>query len=116
MADFAAWQKAPRLAAMAVTFAAALLFCGPALAAANPFDADVPSLGAGDPVPATRFTDQTGREFSFSSLRGRTAIVGFIYTRCSDECPLITAKFGALAQLLPGPFHLVELTLDPQHD
>ncbi len=79
----------------------------------------VPILATGDAVPATGFVDQRGRPFAFSTLHGKTVILAFIYTRCRDGrmCPLISAKFHALqAQLRGGPFHLVEVTLDPVYD
>jgi cytochrome oxidase Cu insertion factor (SCO1/SenC/PrrC family) len=50
--------------------------------------------------------------------RGVT-VLSFIYTRCPDPrmCPLVTAKFARMAQLLAGtPVHLLEITLDPAFD
>jgi protein SCO1/2 len=79
----------------------------------------VPILATGQAVPATSFVDQHGGPFSFAALRGRTVILAFIYTRCKDGrmCPLISAKFHQLqGQLRGGPFHLVEVTLDPSYD
>lgn len=79
----------------------------------------VPLLRIGDRVPDTRFVDQLGRRFSFRTLRGQTAVVAFVYTRCRDarECPLISAKFHALQTALARtPSHLVEVSLDPAYD
>jgi protein SCO1 len=85
---------------------------------ANPFSlAPVRPLAAGDVMPGDQFVDQTGASRSFSDFRGKTVVVGFVYTSCKDECPLITRKFGSLETLLPAEkFHLVEISIDPIHD
>ncbi len=68
-------------------------------------------------MPPTSFVDQRGARFTFQDVRGQTAVVGFIYTRCADSCPIITQKFGVLNRLLgPGPYQLVEVSIDPSHD
>ncbi|GAC1658944.1 MAG: hypothetical protein NVS4B13_02780 [Candidatus Elarobacter sp.] len=79
----------------------------------------VTPLKIGDEVPNTPFTDQTGKPFRFSDLRGRDAVLAFIYTRCQDArmCPLISAKFRQLQeQGRARNVHLVEVTLDPAFD
>jgi protein SCO1 len=76
-------------------------------------------LRVGDVVPDTPFTDQTGRTFRFSELRGRDVVLAFVYTRCQDPrmCPLISTKFHALQQRIgKRAMHLVEVTLDPSYD
>jgi cytochrome oxidase Cu insertion factor (SCO1/SenC/PrrC family) len=83
----------------------------------NPFDQTVRPIEVGAPMPALRFVDQHGRTLTFSSLLGQTVLVGFIYTRCNDACPLVTQKFVQLDRLLgTGPYQLVEVTIDPSHD
>lgn len=80
---------------------------------------NVRHLVLGDLVPAADFTDQDGKAFSFAQLRGRAAVLAFIYTRCRDPrmCPLISAKFHTLQGMLRGePAHLVLVTLDPHYD
>lgn len=79
----------------------------------------VAPVHVGDVVPDTPFTDQTGKPFRFSQLRGEDAVLAFVYTRCQDPrmCPLISAKFHALQQRIGSrPIHLVEVTLDPSYD
>jgi protein SCO1/2 len=76
-------------------------------------------LQIGDEIPDTPFSDQTGRPFRFSDLRGQDAVLAFVYTRCQDPrmCPLISAKFHALQQRIGArKLHLVEVTLDPSYD
>ena len=87
-------------------------------AATNPFTvAPAHVVSTGDPIPSGAFVDQTGAARTFDDFRGSTLVVGFVYTSCKDECPLITRKFGALETQLPaGHFHLVEISIDPSHD
>ena len=74
-------------------------------------------LKVGDRLPSAQYVDQRGRSVQLSALRGRTLIIGFIYTNCTDQCPLLTAKFGALAQQLPRErFELLEISIDPRRD
>lgn len=102
----------------ALAWAVFMLVCGqPVLVAANPFDQTVKPLEVGAQLPATGFIDQNGRPFTFASLHGRVAVVGFIYTRCTDACPIITQKFAQLdRELGAAPYQLVEVSIDPMHD
>jgi cytochrome oxidase Cu insertion factor (SCO1/SenC/PrrC family) len=73
----------------------------------------------GDQMPQTRFVDQRGRPFTFGDFHGKAVFLAFIYTRCSDkaECPLISSHFAVLQRrFADGPYHLVEMTLDPAFD
>ncbi|TAM59342.1 SCO family protein [bacterium] len=76
-------------------------------------------LGVGDRLPDVPLVDQRGRLLRLGNTFGKTTIVSFIYTRCKDlgECPAVTAKFHYLQeQFGNGPFHLVEITIDPKYD
>jgi protein SCO1/2 len=74
-------------------------------------------LLVGNRMPETPFYDERGTPFTFASLRGSDVVLAFIYTRCADECPLISAKFSRLQTLLRGTnTHLVEVSLDPNFD
>jgi protein SCO1/2 len=87
-------------------------------AAPNPFAlAPAHVVATGDLIPSGAFVDQTGAARALDDFRGSTLVIGFVYTSCKDECPLITRKFGTLEGLLPaGQFHLVEISIDPVHD
>ncbi len=79
----------------------------------------VQPLNIGDAMPATRFVDQSGRSFDFADFRGESVVLSFIYTRCRDprECPAISSNYRVLqTRLANGPYHLVEMTLDPRFD
>ena len=116
-------RPARRARVLVFAAAAAYFACAHAPAAAappapNPFtQPTAPMVATGDFMPGGAFVDQTGAAKSFDDFRGSTLVVGFVYTSCKDECPLITRKFGELERLLPaGQFHLVEISIDPAHD
>lgn len=129
MREFGSPRATPRARrtswALAALLACSFAILGSGRAAAatnqgapNPFAlAPVRLLAIGDPVPAEAFVDQTGTARTLDDYRGRTVIIGFVYTSCKDECPLITRKFGSLETLLPADrFHLIEVSIDPAHD
>lgn len=114
-------SKAPAPLVVLAALVVATSFCGwsavPGLAAPNPFDVTVKPLDIGDPLPRVALVDQHGRPVDMSAMRGDTIVLGFIYTSCKDACPIITAKFGRLDETLgPGPYRLLEMTIDPVHD
>ena len=64
-----------------------------------PFDdvATFQDLETGDLVPDLALTDQDGKHFRLSDLRGYVVVLTFIYTRCPlpDYCPRMNAHFAA---------------------
>jgi protein SCO1 len=79
-------------------------------AAANPADC----------LPDVTLLDQHGNRVELDSLKGVPVLVDFVYTSCSQTCPLLTDKVHAVAKLL-GPqlgtkVRIVSITIDPQHD
>ena len=83
------------------------------------FTRQVSPLRLGDRLPVTHFIDQRGKPVDLAALRGQVVVLSFVFTRCQDPrmCPLISADFRALQERLRGgPFHLVEVTLDPVYD
>lgn len=77
-------------------------------------------ISVGDAVPDFTLTDQTGRAFRFSQMRGEPVAVSFLYTRCpiATACPLTTTRFARLDAMLEekGFGKLVTITVDPEHD
>ena len=66
-------------------------------------------------------TDQDGRQVRFYDdvLRGRTVLVGWIFTSCPDACPLLAARALAIADAAASagvPPRTVNLTTDPRRD
>ena len=65
-------------------------------------------------------TDQFGRPFKWEDGRGKIVVVDFIYTKCPDVCPLLSAKFAAIQRSLEeqkrNDYLLVSITTDPARD
>jgi protein SCO1/2 len=81
-----------------------------------------PTLDVFGSTPEFKLTDQTGAAFSSQSLAGRVTLLDFIYTHCTDACPLLSATFQeaqrklADDKLLGSRVMLVSLSVDPLHD
>jgi protein SCO1 len=75
---------------------------------------------AGDLAPDFTLTDQTGARLSSGDLRGRWAVVDFVYTRCTGPCPILTSLQvdlqRKLAPELRDKVRFVSITLDPEFD
>ena len=98
---------------------AAALLSGLGIAAVRWFQ---PVGDAIDLSLASGFRDQDGRQVDLEAdvLRNRTALVNFIYTNCTNACPLAGAVFVALQQQLlaerDSSIALVSISADPQRD
>ncbi len=87
---------------------------------------DADSLPAVDPaslpvhgkLPPFSFTDQTGAVYGDAQMRGRVAIVSFIFTRCPTVCPVVSMKMKNLAEVTAGEpgIQLVSFSVDPAYD
>lgn len=72
------------------------------------------------PIAGFSLTDQSGNPFGFQSLRGKVALVIFVYTTCPDVCPLLTSRMVLVQKNLqakerPSVF-LLGITTDPEVD
>lgn len=72
------------------------------------------------PIKDFSLTDQTGSSFEFKMLRGKAVLISFIYTTCSDVCPLTTASMRLVQKNLShaehGSVFLLSITTDPEVD
>jgi cytochrome oxidase Cu insertion factor (SCO1/SenC/PrrC family) len=59
------------------------------------------AAGAKPAPPITTLRDQSGRLFSLASLRGRTVIVSFFDSHCTQACPLEGRALAASERALP---------------
>jgi protein SCO1/2 len=81
-----------------------------------------PELDVFGRTPDFNLIDQTGATFSAQSLAGHVTLLDFVYTHCTDACPLLSATFQgaqrklADEKLLGSKVMLVSLSVDPQHD
>jgi protein SCO1/2 len=79
---------------------------------------------AGKPVkPAdTLLVDQDNRKLRLASdaLADKVVVVSFVYTNCTDVCPMVSHTFSklqaSLAPLMEKKVRLVSLTVDPARD
>ncbi|NBC25776.1 MAG: hypothetical protein GVY08_02875 [Bacteroidetes bacterium] len=66
-----------------------------------------------------QLVDQDSSEVIFpGTFSGHVTLVGFVYTRCPDICPLITYNMRDVQQELSGEdeFMLVSISFDPERD
>ena len=111
---FSTWSGRPTML-VAAFLAALALPCGVFAHNAGK-DSRLPKIG---PAPEFTLTDQDGKPFSLRDLRGKVAVVTFIFTTCSDTCPLLTAKLIGVQKRL-GPdqskVFFTAITVDPLND
>ncbi len=74
-------------------------------------------------MPEFALTDQDNRTVRSSDLRGKVALVSFIFTTCNGTCPATTHRMSLVHQTLKsrgllkdGRVRLVSITLDPARD
>ena len=106
-------------------FAAALLVlaAGAALLTARPVESPVAYRGnvLNSPIqtPPFRLTDETGTIVEWADYRGKLVVLTFLYTSCTDVCPLTTAKLRKSQDLLGADaarVSFVAITVDPERD
>ena len=101
-------MSSKRIGLRAVSF-----FFAVVLGCSAAFAAGLPTYGR---VAPFELVNRDGRKISASTLRGKIWIADFIYTRCTDTCPLLTHKMFALSHKLSSPVQIVSFTVDPSHD
>lgn len=73
------------------------------------------------PMPAFSLTAQNGKTVTHESLKGQVLVFSFIFTSCTDICPVITTQMRELqAELaaggMAGDVRLLSITVDPERD
>ncbi|MCC6174864.1 MAG: SCO family protein [Chloroflexi bacterium] len=105
--------RAGRLAALVITalLAVTVAACQPA--------STLPELF---PSPEFSLVDQTGQPFSSQRIAGKVVLADFVYTSCTDICPLLSATMAQVrdqlrqAKLLGDKVMLLSFTVDPETD
>lgn len=104
----------PILVLAAAVAAVALLVAGASLAQNRPW-------GEGY-IPNLPVTTQDGRTLRFYDdlVKGKIVIISFIYTSCTDICPIATARLtqleDKLGDLVGRDVFILSMTVDPEHD
>ncbi len=64
--------------------------------------------------------DQDGKSFDSAKLRGKVVVLDFIYTTCTDVCPLFTANFAQIQRTVNNErgdnVFFASITTDPEID
>jgi protein SCO1/2 len=83
----------------------------------------VPAIAGGDAIPAKaappiELTDQYGKKVDLAKLKGHSVLVAFLYTHCTDLCPIVAGKVHTAYSALPKARRPVFLavSVDPAHD
>lgn len=86
-------------------------------AAAHAGGARLPLLG---PAPAFALDSSQGQRVTLADLRGMVVAITFIFTTCTDRCPLLTAELAGIARALGDDFGtrvaFVAISIDPLND
>jgi protein SCO1/2 len=81
-----------------------------------------PALPSFGQAPRFGLTDQQGLPFGSADIGSRVAVANFIYTSCTDTCPLLSANMARVAELskseglFGGKVVLLSFSLDPERD
>ncbi|HET9481689.1 MAG TPA: SCO family protein [Candidatus Polarisedimenticolia bacterium] len=115
----ASWRAGRRAVTTAVLglVLAMLVWPGSTIAHRSTEGERLPRIGA---APDFALTTQDGARLSLRELRGKVAVVTFVYVSCTDTCPILTAKLASLQAPL-GPelgsaVVFVAITVDPERD
>ena len=70
------------------------------------------------PVPEFSLAERNGKTVTLADLRGKIWIADFIYTSCTDTCPLQSAEMAKLQEhwRTQPDIELVSFSVDPEHD
>src|SRR5262245_20839965 len=70
-------------------------------------------------APEFTLLNQEGSRFESTKLHGKVVVLNFIFTTCTDVCPLFTANLAQLQRTLKndtGNVFFVSITTDPEVD
>jgi cytochrome oxidase Cu insertion factor (SCO1/SenC/PrrC family) len=73
------------------------------------------------PAPGFALTNYTGQVVDLSDLSGKVVLLSFVYTNCSEACPLLAGHYLRIQQEMAdylgrGELVLVFITTDPDRD
>ncbi|KFZ42901.1 SCO family protein [Anoxybacillus flavithermus] len=71
------------------------------------------------PIEDFTFIDQNGQQFGLADLKGKVWVADFIFTRCADVCPPMTANMAKLQKMAKEKgldVHFVSFSVDPEND
>jgi cytochrome oxidase Cu insertion factor (SCO1/SenC/PrrC family) len=75
------------------------------------------TLGVYGEVPDFSLTERSGRRVTRADLLGKVWVANFIYTKCTETCPLQSAQLARLqSEFVEEELRLVSITVDPDRD
>lgn len=80
-------------------------------------DKRLPLIG---PAPAFALDSARGPRVALADLRGKVMALTFVFTTCTDSCPILTAKMAEIGRSLGSDFGskvaFVAISVDPLND
>jgi protein SCO1 len=79
-------------------------------------------LVMGETVPEIPMVNQAGEPVQFAKFRGKALLLTFVDSKCTEDCPIISARFQKVNQLLDddgqayAASHLLTVSIDPAND
>ena len=76
----------------------------------------------GEKVPEIPMVNQAGQPVTFTNFRGKALLLTFVDSKCKEDCPIITARFQKVNDLLQhegqayASSHLLTVSIDPAND
>jgi protein SCO1/2 len=77
------------------------------------------AIPAGSTAQDFALRDQSGRRITLSAQRGRVVMLAFLYTRCTDICPVIARELDSAVRALGsrrGEARVLAVSVDPAGD
>lgn len=106
--------------ALLVLFLVSLPLNSPAHLSGAAQDVTSSATGLNTKAPDFVLLNQDGNRFDSTTLRGKVVVLNFIFTTCTDVCPLFTANFAQLQRALKNTHSanvfLISITTDPEID
>jgi cytochrome oxidase Cu insertion factor (SCO1/SenC/PrrC family) len=70
------------------------------------------------PVGSFSLTERSGKTVTDADLKGKVWVAAFVFTRCAEPCPRVSATMRQLQNELPpsDDLRLVTFTVDPEYD
>ena len=107
------------LVMLASGLTASVVLVGP-LRDATPEASQTQPLTKIAPARGFTLTSQDGAQISLADLRGKVVAVTFIFTRCTDTCPVLTPMMSLVQDRLGRDFGtnvaFASITVDPERD
>lgn len=109
----ASWSAIPLLALV-------ISALGPVTAMAHGTEQTGERLAKIGPAADFSLIAEDGSAFSSAELRGKVVALNFVFTRCTDVCPIATAKMVQIQHSLGEHFgrdvYFVTVSVEPEHD